>query len=1236
MKTKLKTKKRKIFRIALWCMTLSIGLVFLLTAATLIILAHLDAPSIRSYVKQYIQDTYHLQMDYESLSIHPFSGLALDDLKILTPDAYRKHAPTFFSVDHLELSWDFWSLFSKRLRIESGKIKGLKACIVSDDQGGSSIGKAFSAFTSADPKTQQEKTPVSKRFDLQSLPIAIDDFSLEECSFEHIQIHNADVVGRTLFSGLNLNAMLLPKDRETSLRIELTSPKEPGSRYQQLEYTPSGPVIKEMVFHLDTLIVAENTNTLNLRLSLDLIRQDLIKSMPTSGRLLHMQADLKTQPDQGSIRFEIDRLDLGPEAITSNLILSVQDGPNGAILPTIDQMTGDINLDNLLKIIPLKIEGVMIQGAKASYRIDNLKLDLDRDDLSFDRIAFNLNIDHFKSLKKLQKLDLQDVAISLDGQAGRLNHMKMQAELNAKRIELQHESIVSKISDLAMRLHLDKPDSSLSRLEKATIHLSLPALSFASNRRSKTTLAGSIQNTLLDFSMKHLTIHRKNPIQSTGDLELTSRIGNASLKTASKKLTTRQAGLSVKTHINLSDPLAVQLSIPVELLSVVDRLSGKTVLELRKSMLGMKHSKIIINPNNPTASSATLAFSASSDFARFTTTDRTFSAPKLDLKLELDGSRQKLHTDARLACSGIRWGGYASDAGLTIDLNAKADLKQPAFTLDCKLQGPQGPTVQAALSARYRAPQRNIIFDTQLEARNLGGLRSFIPVATQKQKDLNLHPLKVSLIGKGEIQGVLRGFRSGFQPVFADNIIEAVTGKQQLTLRIEGVSHQSKQINLTIPNLIAELQASQDKGAVRAGLNLKSDRVTYLTQSNQVDLKGISKNLTITSDGPMDQSRLEIDFNADIQELTQNFAPGYPIRQARLSASGEIDRLTAVRIKKIAFDNPDGGTLLQFQIAMDRPSAPQTRDLGPKGIDNIPGRQALAVYGSLKQDLQRIGAMTETFRSSGEINIPFQIESGDLSVYRLSMRLQADNVHLTLPKHGIDVSGLSADIPVMEEIALQDAGGVRLLAGPTKNIYSRTRFFDSHPFLSGNNYLSIQKLAAFGQSFGPLAGNLRIHRDMFTLDQLQMGYRSGIVSGQLVLDYEQGNPQIFFKGNLTGIRPSESDDVLDANATLHFAPNNLDLQGRIQVIRIGKQHLLDLLDFLDPYHENLNFNRARLGLKFGYPEFLRLRMQDGFLAVKISLGGTAGIVRIDEIKNISLGPLLDRYVAPYLRKEDDQ
>ena len=62
----------------------------------------------------------------------------------------------------------------------------------------------------------------------------------------------------------------------------------------------------------------------------------------------------------------------------------------------------------------------------------------------------------------------------------------------------------------------------------------------------------------------------------------------------------------------------------------------------------------------------------------------------------------------------------------------------------------------------------------------------------------------------------------------------------------------------------------------------------------------------------------------------------------------------------------------------------------------------------------------------------------------------------------------------------------------------------------------------------------------------------------------------------------------------------------------------------------IDFSRAMLAeARRGYP---RLRFDEGFASLAISLGGIARLVRIDEIRHVPVGPLIEKYLGPLLAK----
>jgi hypothetical protein len=210
------------------------------------------------------------------------------------------------------------------------------------------------------------------------------------------------------------------------------------------------------------------------------------------------------------------------------------------------------------------------------------------------------------------------------------------------------------------------------------------------------------------------------------------------------------------------------------------------------------------------------------------------------------------------------------------------------------------------------------------------------------------------------------------------------------------------------------------------------------------------------------------------------------------------------------------------------------------------------------------------------------------------------------------------------------------LGGATLDAKPRLRFSDHQPFLGRDDYLAVKEVRVGQHSYGPGAGNARLDRNVLALDQLELAALGGRITGQCLVDYSGNDPEIEFRGHVTGVRPSgpKTDDRLDANAALRFAPRRMELEGRAEIVRIARRHLMDLIDVWDPYRADVSANRARLALKVGYPKQVRLRFHEGFAAAGIELGGLAGLVHIEEMRGVPVGPLVERYLGDLLRRED--
>jgi len=300
--------------------------------------------------------------------------------------------------------------------------------------------------------------------------------------------------------------------------------------------------------------------------------------------------------------------------------------------------------------------------------------------------------------------------------------------------------------------------------------------------------------------------------------------------------------------------------------------------------------------------------------------------------------------------------------------------------------------------------------------------------------------------------------------------------------------------------------------------------------------------------------------------------------------------------------------------------------------DAVFGRHSLTLDGKIAQTLDALDGAPHLFRARGRLSVPFRVESGDLALFRTSARVRLEDVQLELPGRKVQVADLRGELPLVQEILLTRAGAERVGSGQ-RGLYPQLRFADHLPYLGTDDYLSVREVRVGDRAFGPIAGNVRLDRDVFAVDQLELNALGGKISGQCLIEVAGKDTSVAFRGKVTGVRPSSGDERLDANAAVTLVPYRLGLEGRVEIVRIGRDHLYDLLDLWDPYHAEVSANRVRLGLKFGYPKQVRLHFLRGFASFFVELGGLAGVVRIDEIRGIPVGPALARWLAPILEKD---
>lgn len=171
-------------------------------------------------------------------------------------------------------------------------------------------------------------------------------------------------------------------------------------------------------------------------------------------------------------------------------------------------------------------------------------------------------------------------------------------------------------------------------------------------------------------------------------------------------------------------------------------------------------------------------------------------------------------------------------------------------------------------------------------------------------------------------------------------------------------------------------------------------------------------------------------------------------------------------------------------------------------------------------------------------------------------------------------------------------------------------------------------------SISSLVGNFQIAQNIFSLRQFEMGIRGGRVTGQCALDWNGPNTTLDMHVRADGVQSSHGEPFT-GSAALIVSAGEHSVEGRADILQIGKRHLLDLLDVQDPFRVDPGLNRIRTALTFGYPDKLRLMFDHGFASVHVGLGGLARIITIDDLKGVPIGPLIDQLIPPFLPSKDD-
>jgi hypothetical protein len=1257
------------------------ALLVVAVAGALWVLTHLDHRWVKPSVVRAARDA-GLAIEYRSLDLSLGSGrLHGTGFRIAQPPRFAGRSDNigpFVAVHDLELSVGVSELLSGRIRISKLELHGLEVNYAADETA-NTISLLF-PDDGTDPAATTPSPPLSHALERAGgLGLQVAQIRIPDAALGYIEFVQGRIERRVRATGLQLQAGLREQSGQLDADLRLWPAARPeGARLHFAQRarpaSSDGTVPGRDAIDATARLALDGSIAVRelLRVKLALGIEDAAGLPPLAGLPLDATLELSIgfEPGRGRTRIELKKLALFGSVLTASLAGTLEDGAPD----TLRELSGRANL--AADELPFQPEGLDLKNARAQLLLDRAQLSpegaLGRVELdaSLERAAFVTPAGARMACDGLTLGASTDASIALTGTAGAASAGAGAADrsgllrvaLAARHISVLQPASASepestvKGSDLAVTLGTSPatgPTAGAAQPDALSVRFA--NLELTQGRGTSAELRAPVLRASGANLLRSLATNA--PASGTIGLEVArvqARADDAALELAPVSMALQLAafrrsgaglfGLGGDARLELSAAGSAKSGARTAKLTgfapvvsaAFDRaeLTGSLpiatlrVREAGQRLLWVERADLRVSVADPPSLAPPLARGRGAlegAVGRLEVSGNAMALPVLAFSTRGDGAAYVI--EGRASIDHLRTASGRSAGTHRFELAGRADLQRHVVDLDAHLRPPdatrRGPlmdaSAHAAIDGESGALDNRFAFDAH---RLAPALAMFLPKGASA--DFN----RLHVAGKGRWQGLFqRPVAAGALPRLASDAWSRSSGQQELEVRIEELSFaQAGARRIGAPRIELGLAVARRQRAASAEFHARAASMVVQSGGHELTLTELRPKFSLQVSDVEHPQVASVVADIGLARLEQDYAPGYPVSDVRLTAT--LDAAPGrIVLREFSLAEGAGHASLQLAGAYESVVGERAGQRAARPEAPIDGREAFSVSGELKQDLATLAATGFASRASGAVRVPFVVQSGDLRSFRAAARLVAEAVDFRSADGSLVIEALNGEIPIEQTATLLQSGLV-LEAGSASDALSRARFPDVQPFLNSEAFVTADAIAWRGQTFGPLAGNIRIAGTTFSLDRLQLGYRGGSLTGQLEADLKPGASLLTFRGNATGIHTARGgQDVLDANLTLRFVPQSLALDGTAQLVRVSKAHIRELLDALDPYHADTQLNKVRSLLSLGYPRFARLTASEGLLDFEISLGGLASAVSIDAIRAIPIAPLLDVYAA---------
>lgn len=1274
-------RRRRWVRVVAWLVGGLLVTTALLAGLGLWALGQLHHPRIKPHVVQAALDYGGLQLDFAVLTVSPFSGeIHAEGLSFAQPERFAQHAPEWLRVEAVDAELDARALLDGAVHVHALTLTGVQLRVVREAQE-----DTFGLLFPSDPDTTAPATPLSASLSLlRGLGVEVDALTVQVARAEVIEVEAGEVISRAALADLVLEGHLHERGEALDVQAALRSPPSGHTQLTLWQSESAARDAEGQPLRGALELGSELTLDVSVAVADDVQLAVTMEARPEGEWASVTSAPLRAEAALGLRFIEAEgrtAVDLRIPAALGGLLSGQITGELRDDTPsTLRAASG--RLDAHFSELPLSLPGVSASGFRAALVLADATLGPEG---VAGQVDLEATLARADVTEQTPAGHVEDARVSLHTRARAAGFEAYELDVSARsfayRDGAEGEALGADGEQLALRLTGPTLDAAWLAAEGSAenpsgsaapepapdvLTITLARLGLQADPASELTLQapdlraeghGLLRAVLLgqplsgDVALTAQQLAARDGRDSVDAAPLRASVAlhglelegagmfglggaldvtlDGDARFVSGGQTGQARGLAPRLHVDL-DSGSVNGDVAVASLTTRER--GEDALSVRDAALTVRADSLLsLAPPR-----ARGEVHVEGRVAHVASGGTSLSVPRVTLDLRGQGGSYSVEASGRVAQLTAEGQRYPGTHPLRVV--GSADLRAHAYTLDARLGTPAGesadaageegrdpaaPELHLAVRAALADDGRTVNHHVEGSARQLAPLLApYLPEGTQLTFD------DASLTGGGALVDALASpARAGRFLELRTDLARVLSSEQQLALTLSNLRYATEEgLEATVATAQLDVSAVQRDGGTQVTLTSRTPAAHVVDGRQTADIDDLSATLVATLPDLAAPTTGQFTLDVRARHVGQTFLRGYPVGNLHMTASVEATPIS-LTLSSLTIENPRGRTRFELSGAYEGQLSEVRAGREVHAAAAIYGREALGLSGTFEQDLMAFSGTSFARRARGTLRVPVRIESGDLSTFRVSARVVADDVYYVDMASGIAVEGLEGEIPIVEVVTLTDDGYV-IQASGSANPLGRARFPDVQPFLERDAFLSATRILIADQVLGPLAGNLRVEGTTVALDRLQVGFRGGVLTGQLEADLRPSAAYVTMRGNATGVQGREPEDLLDANFAMRFAPETLALDGSLQLVRMSKSHLEALLDVLDPYREDTNMNTIRALLPFGYPRFLRARVEDGLMDLELRLGGIAGVASIQDIRAIPIAPLLDDYVAP--------